>query len=74
MFVACGLAMLAAQALLLVARVRRSVNARWIAATFGASAAGLGLAAYVPDAARRILARFDDRAQHYQIRAEGTAD
>ena len=26
--------------------------------------------AYVPDAARQLLARFDDRAQHYQVRAE----
>ena len=26
--------------------------------------------AYVPDAARQLLARFDDRARHYQVRAE----
>lgn len=27
-------------------------------------------AAYVPDAARRILARFDQRSAHYEMRAE----
>lgn len=27
-------------------------------------------AAYVPDKARAILARFDDRSQHYEIRVE----
>ena len=50
MFVTCGIAMLAAQGLLLLDAVRARINERWVAAAFVASAVSLGFAAYVPDA------------------------
>jgi len=31
-------------------------------------------AAYVPDKARAVLARFDERSQHYEVRAVRTGD
>lgn len=51
MFVTCGVAMLAAQASLLLDSVRARINHRWVAAAFAASAAALGFAPYVPNAA-----------------------
>jgi len=30
--------------------------------------------AYVPDAARRVLKRFDERSQHYDVREEPVSD
>ncbi|CAG1019908.1 Tetracycline resistance protein, class C [Burkholderiaceae bacterium] len=51
MFVTCSLAMLAAQATLLLPGVRQRVNHRWVAGAFGASALALAFTSAVPDAA-----------------------
>ncbi|CAG0932900.1 Tetracycline resistance protein, class C [Rhodocyclaceae bacterium] len=51
MFVTCSLAMLAAQATLLLPHVRQRINHRWVAGAFGASALALAFASAVPDAA-----------------------
>ncbi|MDF6931756.1 hypothetical protein NLR33_24980, partial [Escherichia coli] len=51
MFVTCSLAMLAAQALLLLPAVRKHIDHRWVAGAFAGSAVALGFAALVPDAA-----------------------
>ena len=51
MFLTCSLAMLAAQATLLLPGVRRRIDHRWVAAAFGASALALAFTSAVPDAA-----------------------
>ncbi|MDP1692176.1 MAG: MFS transporter [Burkholderiaceae bacterium] len=50
MFVTCSVAMLAAQAMLLLPAVRRRIDQRWVAAAFAASALALGFAAVVSGA------------------------
>ncbi len=47
MFVTCSLAMLAAQALLLLPAVRKHIDHRWVAGAFAGSAVALGFAALV---------------------------
>jgi len=51
MFITCSLAMLAAQATLLLSSVRRRLNHHWMAAAFAASALALGFTSWVPGAA-----------------------
>jgi len=51
MFVTCSLAMLAAQATLLLPWVRQRIDHRWVAAAFGVSALALAFTSTVPDAA-----------------------
>ena len=50
MFIACSLAMLAAQSILLLASVRRRVDQRWVAGAFAGSALALAFTSLVPDA------------------------
>lgn len=51
MFVTCSVAMLAAQALLMLPSVRKAIDHRWLASVFVASAVALGFTAVAPDAA-----------------------
>ena len=51
MFIACSLAMLAAQSVLLLSSVRRRIDPRWVAAAFAGSALALVFTSWVPDAA-----------------------
>lgn len=50
MFVACSVAMLVAQSMMLLPAVRRRIDHRWVAATFVASALALSFTAMVSDA------------------------
>lgn len=55
MYIACSLAMLAAQSLLLVPSLRDRLNQRWLAGAFAGSAVALGFTSVVPDAASLAL-------------------
>lgn len=50
MFITCSVAMLVAQSTLLLPAVRRRIDHRWVAATFGASAVALSFTSVVSDA------------------------
>lgn len=55
MFITCSVAMLAAQALLLLRSVRARIDRWWVAAAFAASALALAFTSVVPDAASLAL-------------------
>lgn len=55
MFITCSVAMLGAQALLLLPAVRQRIGPAWVAAAFAASALILAFTSFVPDAASLAL-------------------